>query len=105
MTWTMGVVDTIWVLIVSTIAWPKLSLMIKCLSLPCLSSIHRLSSRSCLGAHQHAINGSAWPKIFEVRCDLKAVTCELVPRSARPSNDYELTTRSELKTSKVTKYI
>ena len=33
-----------------------------------------LSSRSCLGAHQHAINGSAWPKSLELRCDSKAVT-------------------------------
>ena len=40
--------------------WPKLCLMIKCISLPCLSSIHCLSSRSCLGAQQAAINGSAW---------------------------------------------
>ena len=39
--------------------WPKLSLVIKCISLPFLSSIHFLSSRSCLGAHQHAINGPA----------------------------------------------
>ena len=38
--------------------------MIKCISLPCLPSIHCSSSRSCLGAHQHAINGSAWPKRF-----------------------------------------
>ena len=38
---------------------PKSSLMIKCISLPCLSRIHCLSSRSCLGAHQPAINGSA----------------------------------------------
>ena len=54
--------------------WPRLSLMIKCISLPCLSSIHCLSSRSCLGAHQHAMNGSAWPKCFELRRDSKAVT-------------------------------
>ena len=54
--------------------WPKLSLMIKCISLPYLSSIQCLSSRSCLGAHQHAINGSAWPKCFELHCDSKAVT-------------------------------
>ena len=54
--------------------WPKLSLMIKCISLPCLSSIHCLSSRSCLGAHQPAINGSSWPKCFELRYDSKAVT-------------------------------
>ena len=53
--------------------WPKLSL-IKFISLPCLSSIHSLSSRSCLVAHQPAINGSAWPKCFELHCDSKAVT-------------------------------
>ena len=54
--------------------WPELSLMIKCISLPCLSSIHCLSSRSGLGAHQHAIKGSAWPECFELHCDSKAVT-------------------------------
>ena len=53
--------------------WPKLSLMIKCISLPCLSSIYCLSSRSCLGAHQPVINGSAWPKYFQLRCLSKAV--------------------------------
>ena len=35
--------------------WPKSCLMIKCISLPCLSSVHCLSSRSCLGANQQAI--------------------------------------------------
>ena len=48
--------------------WPKLCLMIKCISLPCLFLIHCLFSRSCLGAHQPAINGSAWPKSFELNC-------------------------------------
>ena len=48
--------------------------MIRCISLPCLSSIRCLSSRSCLGAHQPAVNGSAWPKCFELHCDSKAVT-------------------------------
>ena len=56
---TMGVVDSIWVLIVSAI--PGLNDP-KCISFPCLFSIHCLSSRSCLGAHQPAVKGSAWPK-------------------------------------------
>ena len=50
--------------------WPQLSLMIKFLSLLCLYSIHCLFSRSRLGAHQHAISGSLWPKLFELHCDL-----------------------------------
>ena len=54
--------------------WSKLSSMIKCIALPCLSSIHCLSSRSGLGAHLHAISGSAWPEFFELHVDLKAVT-------------------------------
>ena len=54
--------------------WPKLSLMIKCILLPCLSSIHCLSSRSCLGAHQPAINSSVGPKCFELHCISKAMT-------------------------------
>ena len=51
--------------------WLRWYLINKCISLHCLSSCHYLSSRSCLGAHQHAINGSAWPKFFELHCDLK----------------------------------
>ena len=81
--------------------WSKLFLMIKCISLPCLSSIHFLSSHSCLGAHQPALLPTVLHGLNVWHCDSKAVMAEQA--DVLPGKNEKI--NSELKTSKVAKYI
>ena len=95
--------------------------MNKCISLPCSSSIHCLSSRSYLGAHQicctvqHGLNfeqleaASIWELVLRSRLLNRSAVQNL--GHAEPYSrsdvfpDKNEKINSELKTSKVTKYI
>ena len=82
----MGVVDAIWMFIVSTILgqnspkWINVFRYLACL----LFTVHLLvlvwEHIRLLWTVLHGLN-------FELHCDLKAATWDLVPRSTRPSND------------------
>ena len=66
----MGAVDTIWVLIVSTI--PGLNDISLTNVFRCLACLHFTVYLLVLVWEHisiHAINGSAWPKCFELHCD------------------------------------
>ena len=83
---TMRVMDTIWVSIVSTIPglnvpkWINVFRYFTCLLFTVYLVVLVWEHNRLLWKVLHGLN-------FELHCDLKAVTWELVPRSTRPSKD------------------